>query len=79
MASLEKELPWQAVKQAREQDLKFLRELGVYEKVGERAAVAKYNVKKLTQSGSPLKKACEGEPMQIRSRVVAWEFSRWTL
>ena len=39
-----KELPWQAVKQAREQELKFLRELGVYEKVDEDAAVAKYNV-----------------------------------
>ena len=28
-----KELPQQAVKQAREQELKYLRELGVYEKV----------------------------------------------
>ena len=39
-----KELPWQAVKQAREQVLKYLRELGVYENVDERAAVSKYNV-----------------------------------
>ena len=39
-----KELPWQDVKQAREQDLKYLRELGVYEKVDEHAAVAKCNV-----------------------------------
>ena len=38
-----KELPWQAVKQAREQDLKHLREL-VYEKVDEHAAAAKDNV-----------------------------------
>ena len=30
--SLEKELLWQAVKQAREQELKYLRELGVDEK-----------------------------------------------
>ena len=37
-----KELPWQAVKEAREQELKYLRELGAYEKVDERAAVAKY-------------------------------------
>ena len=28
-----KELPWQAVKQAREKELKYLRELGVYEKI----------------------------------------------
>ena len=39
-----KELPWQAVKEAREKELKYLRELGVYEKVDEPAAVAKYNV-----------------------------------
>ena len=39
-----KELLWQAVKQAREQEFKYLRELGVCEKVDERAAVAKYNV-----------------------------------
>ena len=39
-----KELSWQAVKEAREKELKYLRELDVYEKVDERAAVAKYNV-----------------------------------
>ena len=39
-----KELIWQAVKQAREQELKYLRELGVYEKVDEHRAVAKYHV-----------------------------------
>ena len=27
-----KELPWQAVKEAREKELKYLRDLGVYEK-----------------------------------------------
>ena len=36
-----KELPWQSVKETREKELKYLRELGVYEKVDERAAVAK--------------------------------------
>ena len=36
-----KELLWQAVKPAREKELKYLRELGVYEKVDERGAVAK--------------------------------------
>ena len=35
-----KELHWQAVKEAREKELKYLRELGVYEEVDERAAVA---------------------------------------
>ena len=38
-----KELPWQGVKETREKELKYLRELGVYEKVDERTAVAKYN------------------------------------
>ena len=33
-----KELPWQAVKEAREKGVKYLRELGVYEKVDDRAA-----------------------------------------
>ena len=36
-----KELPWQAVKQAREQKLKYLRELGMNDKVDEHVAVAK--------------------------------------
>ena len=39
-----KELSWQAVKQAREKELKYLREIGVCEEVDERAAVAKYKV-----------------------------------
>ena len=38
-----RELPWQALKQTREKELKYLRELGVYEKVDERAAMAKYS------------------------------------
>ena len=39
-----KELLWHGVKETREKELKYLRELGVYEKVDERAAVAKNNV-----------------------------------
>ena len=35
-----KELLWQAVRQAREQELRYLRELGVYEKFDEQGAVA---------------------------------------
>ena len=39
-----KELPWQGVKETREKEQKYLRELGVYVMVDERAAVGKYNV-----------------------------------
>ena len=39
-----KELPWQAAKEAREKELKYLRGLGVYEKVDERTAATKYKV-----------------------------------
>ena len=55
-----KELPWQAVQHAREQELKYLRELGVYEKVDEHAAVAKCTSPKSTQSGSTLTKHLRG-------------------
>ena len=36
------ELPWHEVRKAREQELKYVRDLGVYEKVDEREAVAQY-------------------------------------
>ena len=36
-----KELPWHAVRKARELELKYLRDLGVYEKVDEKEAVTK--------------------------------------
>ena len=39
-----KELPWHAVRKARELELKYLRDLGVYEKVNEKEAVAKYGI-----------------------------------
>ena len=39
-----KELLWHGVKETREKELKYLRELGVHEKVDERAAVAKNNL-----------------------------------
>ena len=35
------ELPWHAVRKARELELKYLRDLGVYEKVDEKEAVGK--------------------------------------
>ena len=37
-----KELPWHAVREARELELKYLRDLGVHEKVDEKEAVEKY-------------------------------------
>ena len=39
-----KELPWHAVRKARELVLKYLRDLGVDEKVDEKEAVAKYGI-----------------------------------
>ena len=72
-----KELPWQAVKQAREQELMYLRELGVYTKVDEHAAVAKYNVTPIDTQWVDTDKAFEVETMQIRSRVMAREFKKW--
>ena len=69
------ELPWQAVKKAREKELKYLRELGVFEKADEGTAVAKYNVTPVdTKWVDTDNKALKGEPMQIRSRIVAREF-----
>ena len=55
-------------------ELKYLRELGVYEEVNERAAVAKYNVTPVDSKWVDTDKAFQEEPMQIRSRIVAREF-----
>ena len=69
------ELPWQAVKEAHEKELKYLRELGVYEKVDERAAVEKnLNITSGDTTWVDTDTAFQGEPMQIRSRIVAGEF-----
>ena len=38
------EFPWHAVRMAREQELKYLRDVGVFEKVDEHEAIAKYQV-----------------------------------
>ena len=69
-------MSWQAVKEAREKELKCLRELGVYEKVDDRAVVAKYNVTPVDTKWVDTDKAFEGEPVRIRSRIVAREFKR---
>ena len=65
-----KEPPWHAVRKAREQELKYLRDLGVYEKVDEKEAVAKYGITSVETKWIDTDKAFEGEPMQIRSRYV---------
>ena len=39
-----KESPWHEVREAGEQDLNYLRDLGVHEKVDEREAIAQYQV-----------------------------------
>ena len=55
-------------------ELKYLRELGVYEKVDEHAAMAKYNVTPIDMKWVDTDKAFDGEPVQILPRVVAREF-----
>ena len=69
-----KELPWRAVRKARELELKYLRDLGVYEKVDEKEAVAKYGITPVDTKWIDTDKAFEGEPMQIRSPMCAREF-----
>ena len=69
-----KELPWHAVRKARELELKYLRDLGVYEKIDENEAVAQYNITPVDTKWVDTDKAFDGEPMQIRSRTVAKEF-----
>ena len=54
--------------------LKFLRDLGVYEKVDEKEAVAKYGITPVYAKWVDSFEAFEGEPMQIRSRRCAREF-----
>ena len=68
-----KELPWHAVRKAREQELKYLRDLGLHEKVDEREASAKYQLTRIDTKWIDTDKAFGGEPMQIRSRIVARE------
>ena len=69
-----KELPWQTVRKARELELKYLRDLGVYEKVNEKEAVAKYGITPVDTKWIDTDNAFEGKPMQIRSKMCAREF-----
>ena len=63
-----------AVKEAREEELNYLSELGMCEKVDESASVAKYNITPVDTTWVDTDTAFEGEPMQIRSRIFAREF-----
>ena len=63
-----KELLCQDVKEALEKELKYLHELGVYEKVDEGTAVAKYNVTPVDTKWVDNDTIFEEEPMQIFSR-----------
>ena len=69
-----KELPLHAVRQARELELKYLRDLGVYENVDEKEAVEKDRITLVDTKWVDTDKAFEGEPMQTRSRMCAREF-----
>ena len=51
-----------------------MRDLGVYEKVNEKEAVAKYGITPVDTKWIDTDKAFEGEPMQIRSRMCVREF-----
>ena len=51
--------------------------LGVYENVGERAAVAKYNVTPVDTLWVDTDQAFEGEPMQIRPRNCCQRVQKW--
>ena len=63
------ELPWHAVRKARESELKYLRDPGVYEKVDEKEAVEKYGITPVEMKWVDTDKA--REPVQVRSRMCA--------
>ena len=58
----------------REQKLKYVRDLVVYERVDEREAIAQYQVTPVDTKWIDTNKALEEEPMQIRSRIVQESF-----
>ena len=54
--------------------MKYLRDLGVYERVEERETTAQYQVTPVDLKWIDTNKASQRKPMQIRSRIVASEF-----
>ena len=57
------ELPWHAVREARELERKYQRDLGVYEKVGEKEAVEKNGITPVDTKWVDTDKAFGGEPV----------------
>ena len=68
-----KELPWSEVRQAGEQELKYVRDLGVYEKVDVREPIEKYQVAPADTKWIDTNEASEEEHMKLRSRIVSRE------
>ena len=64
------EMPWHAVREARELELKYLRYLGVYEKVDEKEAVEKYGITPVDTKWVDTDKAFEEEPLRESSKVM---------
>ena len=56
--------------------MKYLRDLGVYEKVDEKEVVAKYGITPVDTKWVDTDEPFEGEPMQIISRKCAREFRK---
>ena len=68
-----KELPWHELREARGSELKYLRDLGVYEKVDDREGAAQ--ITPVDTKWNDSNTTFEEEPMQIRSRKVARELN----
>ena len=64
-----KELLWHAMRKVRELELKYLRDLGVYEKINETEAVAQYRITPVDTKWVDTDKAFDGGPMQIRLTI----------
>ena len=64
------DLPWHAVRKARELELKYLRDLGVYEKVDEKEAVAKYGITPVDSKWVETDKAFVEEPCRSEPRGI---------
>ena len=63
-----------AVRKACEVELKYLRDLEVYEEIDENEAVAQYKITPVDAKWVDTDKAFEEEQMQLRSRIVARDF-----
>ena len=57
-----KELPWHEVRNAREQELKYMRDFGMYDKVDEREAFVQHQVTPVDTKWIDTNKAFEGSP-----------------